>query len=63
MTLNKLAKEQEKAMQKAALPFETAKKIREILDAAEKEYDKLHGAGEWEANGIETDVLDMVTEE
>lgn len=39
---------------KANLVFETAKKIRETLDAARKEY----GPRDWDDNDRETEILD-----
>ena len=44
---------------KANLVFETAKKIREILDAARKEY----GAEAWDENDEECATLALVTDE
>lgn len=37
--------------------FELAKKIREMLDTARKEY----GAQDWDDNDMETEVLELVT--
>lgn len=39
--------------------YETAKKIRELLDEARKAY----GASEWDDNDREASVLELVTEE
>jgi hypothetical protein len=52
-------KQIEAKQMKETLVFETAKKIRELLDAARKEY----GASEWDDNGKEQETLDLVTEE
>lgn len=41
------------------LVFETAKKIRALLDEARKEY----GATEWEEDDKESEVIALVTEE
>lgn len=41
------------------IKYETAKKIRALLDEARKAY----GATEWDDGGIEAEVLDLVTEE
>jgi hypothetical protein len=41
------------------LRFGTAQKIREMLDDARKQY----GAEEWDSNDLESEVLNLVTEE
>jgi hypothetical protein len=52
-------KEIEKKMSQERIPYETAIKIRELLDAARKEY----GGQEWDDNDHESKVLELVTEE
>lgn len=43
---------------------DTARAIREILDAAAKRYNDLAGdKGAWADNDVETTILDMVSEE
>lgn len=42
-----------------SIVFETAKKIRALLDEAKKAY----GASEWDDNDKESAVLELVTEE
>lgn len=39
------------------IKFETAKKIRELLDQARKEY----GDIDWEDDGVEGEIIDMIT--
>lgn len=55
MTVTKIEKAKEKAMMK----FELAKQIRELLDAARKEY----GATDWDDDDMEAGILELVTEE
>lgn len=40
------------------LQYDLAKKIRELLDGAAKDY----GEAQWEADGVEAAILDLVTE-
>lgn len=47
------------AQKKANVKFELALKIRELLDAAKKEY----GSTEWADDDIETSVIELVTGE
>lgn len=44
---------------RTALKFETAKQIRTLLDTARKSY----GAEQYDADDIETAILELVTEE
>lgn len=49
----------EKAQAREALLFETAKRVRELLDAARKEY----GAEDYDERDGEARILELVTEE
>lgn len=51
------SKQIENARMKYNVKFEIAKQIRELLDAARKEY----GPTEWDDNDMETEVLELVT--
>lgn len=55
MTAAKIQKEAERAMRK----FEVAKQIRELLDAARKDY----GPTDWDDDDLESSILDLVSEE
>ncbi len=55
MTINKINKEMEKAMKK----YELAKAIREMLDAARKEY----GPQAWDDDELEMHIQELVFEE
>lgn len=48
----------EKMQTKANIKFETARKIRQLLDDARKEY-----GPEWSDDGVEADIIELVTEE
>lgn len=45
--------------EREALVYETARQIRELLDAARDKY----GAGDWNDNDLENTVLELVTED
>ena len=49
----------EAAKVKAAIPYEVAKQIRELLDQARKSY----GPSDWDGDDIEARVIELVTEE
>lgn len=49
----------EAAKNRAALPYETAKAIRELLDAARKQY----GPTDWDSDDVEQTIIELVTEE
>jgi len=49
----------ESAKQLAAVKFDLAKQIRELLDQARKSY----GPAAWDADDMESEVLNLVTEE
>lgn len=55
MTSSKIQKKAEREMKK----FELAKQIREMLDAARKEY----GPTDWDDDDIESQIAEMVFEE
>lgn len=59
MTAAKLTKEKEKAIALAARRYDIAQKIREVLDEARKEW----GPKDWDEDGIESEILELVTEE
>jgi len=42
-----------------SVKFEVAKRIRELLDVARKEY----GADEWDGDEVENEVVELVTED
>ena len=44
--------------ERAALKFDVAKQIRQLLDAAQEKY-----GDEWDADGIEAEILELVTED
>lgn len=46
----------EKMQAKSNVKFDVARKIRELLDAAMKEY----GAAEWEDDSMETEISELV---
>jgi 16S rRNA C1402 (ribose-2'-O) methylase RsmI len=54
MTIAKIQKEQDKAM----ITYETAKKIRQLLDEARKVY----GATEWQDDDVEAKIIELMTE-
>ena len=45
------------AQAKAAIKYEIAKQIRNMLDTAKKTY----GATAWDADDVETEIIDLVT--
>lgn len=47
------------AQKKANVKYEIALKIRELLDAAKKEY----GATEWNDDEMESKIVELITEE
>lgn len=55
MTSAKIQKKAERELRK----FELAKQIRELLDAARKDY----GPGDWDAEEIEAQICEMVFED
>lgn len=55
MTKAQIAKKAEQAQ----IPFCVAAQIRELLDAARKEF----GADDWDSEDVESTVLDLVTGE
>lgn len=61
MTAKKLATEKEAAMKRAAFRYEVAERIRAILDQAKKEWPL--GAKDFEDDGIENEILELVSEE
>ena len=52
-------KQIEAKMNRDRIPYETAIKIRELLDAARKQY----GADDWDGDDCESRVIELVTEE
>jgi hypothetical protein len=59
MTSKQIEAKQSETARRTELLFGTAKRIRELLDAAKKEY----GAEPWDDDDIEANVLDLVTGE
>lgn len=57
MTLKELAK----MLKRETLKIETAAKIRAILDAASKEYEKISGDGAWDTDSAQEKILNLVT--
>lgn len=55
MTIQRI--EEEKA--RAGLKYDVARQIRELLDAARKTY----GSTDWDAEDLESQVLELVSEE
>jgi hypothetical protein len=53
MTANAISKKQTQAQ----IPYEVARQIRELLDAARKSY----GSQAWDEEAVEDQVIDLVT--
>lgn len=58
MTGRQIENLKEEAARKVAVKFDAAKAIRELLDAARKQY----GADNWDNDGLENEVLELVSE-
>jgi hypothetical protein len=59
MTTKQIEAKMAEENKRTAAKFETAKRIRELLDEARKVY----GVEEWDDNGVQDEVLSLVTEE
>jgi hypothetical protein len=59
MTTTKITNRMKTEADKVALKFETALKIRALLDEARKAY----GSSDWDDNSLESEVMELVTEE
>jgi len=59
MTIKKIEAQKEIEMNKLNAKYDTAKKIRELLDEARKQY----GPQDWDDEDIESQVLELVNEE
>lgn len=59
LSLGMTLKQIEARQMKENVPFELAKKIRVLLDEARKAY----GAAEWDDDGMEEKIVELVTEE